>query len=165
MLEAETIFDSTHAKIHIVTSKGWVGGKAEGWKRVKRKRKERRWYTRAERAANRRVCKCSTRGCNAVMEEKNCLFQRPAFSRADYPPGNLDCGLCMPTKYSRCVCDDRGLSPPFSLAKRVYNVGAILSAPVLFFSVFLLSFCFPFPFFFTRRFFNEIYDKFLGFAW
>jgi len=32
-------------------------------------------------AANRRVCKCSTRGRDAVMEEKNCLFQRPAFYR------------------------------------------------------------------------------------
>jgi len=78
MLQAETIFDSTHAKIHIATSRGSSeigrgGGEEE---------EELAVAARASaRAANRRVCKCSTRGRDAVMEEKNCLFQRPAFYR------------------------------------------------------------------------------------
>lgn len=87
-LEAETIFDSTHAKIHIAALKG---GREKPREKGRWRKKERERGSRG--MANRRVCKCSTRGRDAVMEEKNCLFQRPAFSQAHYPPSNLDCGL------------------------------------------------------------------------
>lgn len=93
MLEAETIFDSTHVKIHIVASK--ESGKSERVKereteREREGKKREREESREDESAgelhagtaNRRVCKCSTRGCDAVMEEKNCLFRRPAFSQA-----------------------------------------------------------------------------------
>lgn len=91
-LEAETIFDSTHAKIHIAALKG--GREKPREREGEREREMEKEGERGSRGmANRRVCKCSTRGRDAVMEEKNCLFQRPAFSQAHYPPSNLDCGL------------------------------------------------------------------------
>lgn len=90
-LEAETIFNSTHVKIHIATLKE---GREKSKGREKKERERGGGGGRNSRGmANRRVCKCLTRGRDAVMEEKNCLFQRPAFSQAHYPPGNLDCGL------------------------------------------------------------------------
>ena len=86
-LEAETIFDSTHAKIHIAALKEGREKPKEGREGGRERERERERERNSRRMANRRVCKCSTRGCDAVMEEKNCLFQRPAFSQAYYPPG------------------------------------------------------------------------------
>lgn len=79
LLEAETIFDSAHAKIHIVASTKGDREESEG----REGRRGRRQIHAGRR--DRRVCKCSTRGRDAVMEGKNCLFQRPAFSQSHYP--------------------------------------------------------------------------------
>jgi len=109
-LEAETIFDSTHAKIHIALKEGREKPKAG----VRKKERERERERDSRRMANRRVCKCSTRGCDAVMGEKNCLFQRPTFSQAHYLPDNLDCGLHVDEIFSVYACTMTAISALFA---------------------------------------------------